>query len=84
MVSYRRGMTLGEFYDMMSKRDRAETEPCPIPLVPADEPACVHPFNVTGIQWRARRTPKYLMATIDYRCPYCGELVASSIRDLRR
>jgi hypothetical protein len=71
-------MTFGEFTSMMARREQ------PIPLVPADEPACVHPFNVLGIQWRARRTPKYLMATVDYRCPDCGELVATSIRDLRR
>jgi hypothetical protein len=73
-MSYRKGMTFGQFNDMMAA-SRQSAEELPVP--------CVHPFEVTGMQWHARKTPGHVMVTIDYVCPDCGKTVARSKRDIR-
>lgn len=70
-----RGMTFGQFNDMMAKREATQ-------LAAGDE-ECLHPFDVTGMQWHTRRTPGHYMIAIDYVCPNCGEHVARSNRDIK-
>lgn len=78
--------TYGEFIALLAAR-QASGEPISDNLglvLVDDKPAeCVHPFEVTAMQWHARRTPGHLMVTIDYVCPQCGKTVARSKRDIR-
>jgi hypothetical protein len=78
-------MTFGQFNAMLAARKAAAEELARVAPQLDDLVAapCVHPFEVTGMQWHARRTPGHLMVTIDYVCPDCGKTVARSKRDIK-
>lgn len=66
-LRYRRGMTLGEFQDMIAQHRREQDEPS------ITVPACSHPFDLLGLELSAAKVTDGLEIRARYQCSDCGE-----------
>lgn len=65
-LRYRRGMTLGEFYEMIDQHRREQGEPAAVEL------DCSHPFDASGIELTAHKAEGGVIVKAVYRCVECG------------
>lgn len=66
-LRYRRGMTLGEFQDMIDQHRREQGDPG------TAIPACSHPFDLLGLELNAAKVDGGLEIRARYQCGDCGD-----------
>lgn len=69
-LHYHRGMSLGEFQDMIAEHQRDEARRRGQP--PAVEVGCEHPFEAEGMSVTAHKVEGGVEVRARYQCPPCG------------